>query len=124
MNDASTQAIERYLAFGKGIKSVNSLIRRDAGRKMYDDLGIFSGIVIYTSYLYLTFFSCCGYRLYQTFRCSAVWYFGNDKSFLVDLRDACTYFNFTTLCAVIIITYIDETSGLKSGYSSKGSSLR
>lgn len=55
MNDASTQAIERYLAFGKGIKSVNSLIRRDAGRKMYDDLGIFSGIVIYTSYLYLTF---------------------------------------------------------------------
>src|SRR5574344_542142 len=115
-------AIRRYadLTIRKGIKRIDSLIRRDPGSKRNTYLHLIGSEVFYFSYLDLSFLPCLNYRLTKSHNILAIGDLVDYYSLVIRLfGDFRPYSNRATAFSVIISGHINCTACLKIGVEMK-----
>ena len=106
---------DRYLAEGKGIECVDSLIARLARSNMDNNLCRRCSIIVKVLNLNLTLLLRLCDRLLEGLGCNRVWNLGDNKSALVNLRNLCTHLNRATTKTVVVSRHINHTARREVG---------
>src|SRR5574344_1421884 len=120
-------AIRRYadLTIRKGIKRIDSLIRRDPGSKRNTYLHLIGSEVFYFTNLDFSFLTCLDYRLTKSHDILAIGDLVDYDSLVISLfGDFRPYSNRASAFSVIISRHINCTTCLEMGVEMKSLSLK